>query len=58
MAVIKPDPDSDGESHPTSFHNENELFDLKEDEDHPYVKSPVMKFEPEVSCMCIHDYNW
>jgi hypothetical protein len=51
MTVIKPDPDSDGESSPTSFNNQNELLALKEDEDHPYIKCSVMKFEPEVSCM-------
>jgi hypothetical protein len=51
MAVIKPDPDSDGESSPAPFHNQNELLALKEDEDCPLIKCAVMKFEPEVSCM-------
>jgi len=51
MAVMKPDPDSDGESSPASFHNQNELLALKEDEDRPYIKCSVMKFEAEVSCM-------
>ena len=51
MAVIKPDPDSDGESSPPSFHKQNELLSLKEDEDCPLIKCAVMKFEPEVSCM-------
>ena len=51
MAVIKPDPDSDGESTPTSVHDQNELLVLKEDEDCPFIKCSVMKFEPEVSCM-------
>jgi len=58
MAVIKPDPDSDGESSPASFHNQNEPLALKEDEDRPYIKCSVMKFEPEVSCMYVHDYSW
>jgi hypothetical protein len=58
MAVIKPDPDSDGESRPTSFHNENELLDLKQDEDCPLTKYPVMKFEREVSCMYFRSYGW
>jgi hypothetical protein len=50
MAVIKPDPDSDGGSIP-SFHNQNELLALQEDEDRPFTKCSVTKFEPEVSCM-------
>jgi hypothetical protein len=50
MAVIKPDPDSDGESSPTLFHDQNELLALKEDEDCPLIKCAVMKFETEVSC--------
>jgi hypothetical protein len=58
MAGIKPDPDSDGESNPTFFPNENELLDLKEDVDRPYVKSSVMKFEPEVSCIYVHYCSW
>jgi hypothetical protein len=49
MAIIKPDPDSVGEFCPTSSHNENELLDLKEGEDHSLKKYPVMKFESEVS---------
>jgi len=52
MAVIKPDPDLDGgESSPASFHNPNDLLNLKEDEDCPLIKCAVMKFETEVSCM-------
>jgi hypothetical protein len=58
MAVIKPDPDSDGESSPTSFHNQNELLNLKEDEDCPLIKCAVMKCETEVSCVYIHYYSW
>jgi len=58
MAVIKPDPDSDGESSPTSFHNQNELLALKEDEDRPFIKCSVTKFEPEVSCVYVHYYSW
>jgi hypothetical protein len=58
MAVIKPDPDSDGESHPISFCNENELLGLKEDEDHSLIKCPVMKFEREVSCIYVFSYSW
>jgi hypothetical protein len=57
MAVIKPDPDSDWESCPTSSHNENELLDMKEVEDNPFIKCPVVKFEPEVSRMYIHYYS-
>lgn len=57
MAVIKPDPDSDGESTPTSVHDQNELLVLKEDEDCPFIKCSVMKFEPEVSCMYVHYYS-
>lgn len=51
MAVIKPDPDSDGESSQAYFHKQTELLSLKEDEDCPLIKCAVMKFEPEVSCM-------
>jgi hypothetical protein len=58
MAVIKPDPDSDGESSPTSFHNQSELLALKEDEDRPFIKYSVTKFETEVSCMYVHYYSW
>jgi hypothetical protein len=53
MAVIKPDPDSVGESIPASFHTQNELLNLKEDGDYPLIKCAVMKFEPEVSCVCV-----
>jgi hypothetical protein len=49
MAVIKPDPDSDGESSPASFHNPNDMLHLKEDEDCPLIFA-VTKFETEVSC--------
>ena len=58
MAVIKPDPDSDGESSPASFHNHTELLALKEDEDRPLIKCAVMKFEPEVSCVYVHYCSW
>jgi len=58
MVVIKPDPDSDGESSPASFHNHHELLALKEDEDRPFIKCSVTKFEPEVSCMYVRYYSW
>jgi hypothetical protein len=50
MAVIKPDPDSDGESSLTMFHDQNELLALKGDEDCLLIKCAVVKFETEVSC--------
>jgi len=49
MAVIKPDPDSDGECSPAFFHNPNDLLNLKEDEDCSFIKCAVTKFETEVS---------
>jgi hypothetical protein len=58
MAVIKPDPDSDGEYSPASFHNQNELLNLKEDEDCPLIKCGEMKFETEVSCTLSHYCSW
>jgi hypothetical protein len=58
MAGIKPDPDSDGESIPTLFHNPNEVLALQEDEDRPFIRCSVTKFEPEVSCMYVYYYSW
>jgi hypothetical protein len=54
MAVIKPDPDSDGECSPAFFHNPNDLLNLKEDEDCSFIKCAVTKFETEVNANSVN----
>jgi hypothetical protein len=52
MDFIKPEPDTDGEAFLTFSCNENQLIDVKQDEDPLLIRFPV-KIDNEVSYICI-----
>jgi hypothetical protein len=52
MDFIKPEPDPDGEAFQTFSYNENQLIDVKQDEDPLLIRFPV-KTDNEVSFVSI-----
>jgi hypothetical protein len=50
MDFIKPEPDTDEEAFLTFSCNENQLIDVKQDEDPLLIRFPV-KTDKEVSCI-------
>jgi hypothetical protein len=52
MDFIKPEPDPDGEAFLTFSYNDNQLIDVKQDEDPLLIRFPV-KADNEVSCVSV-----
>jgi hypothetical protein len=52
---MKPEPDLDGELHSTSSCGDNQLICLKEAEESPLTRYPVLKTQNELSFVSVHN---